>query len=132
MQIEQALMTFLLSQTSITDLVSQRIYFVKAPQKTETPYMIITKVSGLREHSHGGASELAGPKFQFSVFDGTYSGVKNILAALQAALQGYTGSMGGSGGVCVHAAFYDNEKDLYEEETGLHHGVADYIIWHEE
>jgi len=132
MLIEQALMTYLLAQSGITSLVGQRIYFVQAPQDTETPYIVVTKVSGVREHSHDGSSHLAHPRFQFSVFATTYSSAKSIASALQTALQGYSGTMGGESGVSVGATFYENEMDFYETESQLYHVPVDYIIWHTE
>jgi len=132
MLIEQALMTFLLAQTGITDLVGTRIHFVQAPQDTETPYLVFQKISGVREHSHDGASGLANPRFQFSAFAETYSAAKGVIAALQTALDGYTGTMGGVGGVYVGAALYEDENDLGREDSGLFGVSADYFFWHEE
>ena len=138
MLIEQALMTFLLAQDGITGYVGDRIYYVQAPQETPQPYMVISKVDGPREHSHDGSSHLAHPRFQLSVFASTYSDAKNCVAALQTALDGYTGTMGGAGGVYVGSSLFDDENDLtwVDDENsgapGLYGVVADYIIWHEE
>jgi len=132
MLIEQALMTFLNAQSGITDLVSTRIYFRKAPQDVAKPYLVLFKVSGIREHSHDGSSHLAHPRFQLSAFATTYSEAKEIIAAVQAALQAYSGTMGGDGGVYVNGCFYEDESDFFETETSLYHVSADYIIWHSE
>jgi len=129
MLIEEGLMTYLLAQTGVTGYVGERIHFVHAPQNVTTPYIIIIKISAVREHSHDGSSELAHPRFQLSVFAGTYSGVKTVTAALQTVLQAYSGTMGS---VSVDVVLYDNETDMYEQETGLYHTALDYIIWHEE
>lgn len=122
-------MTFLLAQSGVTALVSDRIYFVRADQDVETPYIVVTKISGVREHSHDGSSELAHPRFQISVFGTTYSSCKSVTAAVQAALQGYKGAMSD---VTVGAVFYDNETDTYESDTGLFQIITDYTIWHTE
>lgn len=133
MLIEQALMTFLLAQSGITALVGQRIHFAEVPQDAIGPYLVANKISGPREHSHGGASGLAHPRFQFTAFAETYSAAKLVVAAVQAALQGYSGTMGGAGGVDVQAALYDDETDLDPGDyTGLFGVAADYIIWHQE
>lgn len=132
MLIEQALMTYLLAQSGITALVSTRIHFARAPQDVANPYIIVIKIDAPREHSHDGSSQLAHPRFQLSIFASTYSQAKNIAAAVQAALQGYSGTMGGAGGVAVGNVLYEDENDLYEEETRLFHVACDYIIWHED
>lgn len=132
MIIEQALTTYLLAQSGITDLVGQRIHFVKAPQDVANPYIVFLKVSAPREHSHDGASGMAVTRFQFSCFANTYSGAKDVAAAVQTALQAYQGTMGGAGGVYVDSIFYDNESDRYEEASKLYHIMVDYQITHEE
>lgn len=130
MQIEQALMTYLLAQTGITDLVGERIDFIMASQEVAKPYIVITKIDSPRLHSHDGGDHLAHPRFQLSVFSTSYKESKEIAAALQTVLQGYKGTMGGAGGVAVGAVIYEDETDLYEESTQLFHIACDYIIWH--
>lgn len=133
MVIETALITYLLAQTGIIALVGQRIYFVQAPQDTDKPYLVINKISGTRENSHEVNTHLAHPRFQLSAFAATYADCKAIIAAVQTALQGYTGTMGGAGGVVVSAVFYDDETDLDPGDSNQLYGVAvDYFIWHYE
>jgi hypothetical protein len=132
MLIETALMTDLLAQTAITALVSTRTHFGVAPQEVAKPYMVLNKISGVRIHSHETTSHLAHPRFQFSIFGTTYSSVKAVAAALQTALQGYTGTMGGVGGVVVQSCIYEDETDLDPGDQGLFGVACDYIIWHYE
>jgi len=127
--IEEGLMTYLLAQSGITAYVSDRISPAMADQDVETPYIIVTKVSGAREHSHDGSSHLAHPRFQLSIFAETYKECKDIAAAVQSALQGYAGAMGSE---TVQNVIYRNEVDDYEDETGLYGVKVDYDIWHVE
>ena len=53
-------------------------------------------------------------------------------AAVQSALQGYSGTMGGESGVSVGNVIYADETDLYEENTKLFHVALDFILWHKE
>lgn len=135
---EQALMTYLLAQSGITSLLGtgddgeNSIYFNRAPQDVNQPYIVISKISGLRVHSHDGSSELANPQFQLSIFANNYGTAKSIAAAIQTALQGYTGTMGGDGGVAVGHAIYQNEYETYERETELNHVIVEYEFMHEE
>lgn len=133
MLIEQALMTYLRAQSGVTDLVGDRIHFVQAPQGVTTPYIIVSKIDAPRGHTHDGADGLARPRFQLSIFDEHYGDCKAVAAAVQAALQGYSGTMGGVGGVVVRGVFYDDETDLDPGDNNELFGVAaDYIIQHEE
>jgi len=132
MTIEQALHTKLAGTAALTALVGERIYFRKAPQDVLKPYLVFFKVSAPREHSHDGASGLAVTRWQFSTFAETYKGAKDVTQQIQAALQGFSGVMGGDGGVFIGASLYVDENDYYESDSRLFHIAADYRIWHEE
>lgn len=127
--IEHALRSLLADDYDLADLVDDRIYYVQAVQDVEVPYIVFFKVSGAREHSHDGASHLAHPRFQFSVFADTYLEAKEITQAIQSVLQAYTGE---SEGIQIQSCLYINEVDMYESQTGLFHVASDYEIYHSE
>ena len=122
-------MTFLLAQTGITALVGDRIHFVQAPQDVAPPYLVFQKISDPPQHSHDGPLGLSNPRFQFSAFAETYSAAKQVVAAVQAVLDGYKGIMGD---LYIGGAFRDDENDLERGTDGLFGVAADYIIWHRE
>lgn len=130
MIIEQAILTELGKNSTLTGLVSSRIYYVKAPQDVTEPYIVFFKVSSPRNHSYSGSSHLAESLFQFSVFSTTYTEAKSIVAQIQTSLQGFTGTMGTTPGVYVGSCFFDNETDLYENETKLFHIALDFTMLH--
>ena len=132
MKIEQAIKRELLADSGITSLIGERLYYVKAPQNVTKPYVVFFKASGPREYSHDGASKLARPRFQFSCFATTYDQAKQIAEAIRAAIEAFSGTMGGAGGVEVGSCFCINESDIYEEDTRLFHVAVDYLIWHKE
>jgi len=132
MLIEQAIKKELIGTSGLTDLVGQRIYYVKAPQNVSNPYVVFSKISASREHDHDGASGLVPARVIFSIFAETYREVKLIAGQIQSALQAFKGTMGGDGGVSVNGAFYQNEADFYEENIKLYHTDCNYLIWHNE
>ena len=132
MKIEQAILKELLADSGITSLIGERLYYVKAPQDVVKPYVAFFKASAPREYSHDGASKLAHPRFQFSCFATTYYEAKQITEAIRAAIEAFSGTMGGAGGVEVGHCFLINESDIYEENTKLFHVAVDYLIWHKE
>lgn len=125
--IEQGLVTYLLAQSGITDYVSDRIFPVKADQDVDTPYMVYAKTSDPREHSHDGNSHLGKATFEIAVFSDTYKECKDVAAALQTALQGYTGLMGS---VDVRNVIYVDETDGYDDDLDLFGVVTTYKIWY--
>lgn len=132
MKIEEALFSHLKSHAGLSALVGTRIYPQIMPQGVTMPAVTYQKISGPREYSHGGPSELAHPRFQLSCWAKNYSTAKDIAEQVRLALQAYRGTMGGAGGVTVYGAFLENEIDLYESDTRLYHIPVDFSIWHKE
>jgi len=130
-KIAQAILDELVN-SELTNLIGERIYYVKAPQDVEVPYVMFFVVSSVREHDHDGASHLASARFQFSIFAQTYHEAKRITEQIQSVLQAFSGTIGGVGGVYVSGSFHQNEVDFWEEDTGLYHVACDYSISHKE
>lgn len=128
MRIEQGIMTFL-QNSSLIDLVGDRIHYVKAPQTIEAPYLVITKISGPRDSAHEGGTGLANPRFQFTAFSWEYYHCKQVIEELQNLMHGFSGLMGETE---VNGWFFDNETDNYESDTDLYSVTVDYIGWHKE
>jgi len=128
MHIETALMTYLLAQSGITDICGERIYFARAVQDTVAPYLVLSKISSPRTMTHDGPDGLADARFQITAFAAKYGDAKQLTVAVQDALYGYQGTMGGDGGVYVFSCAYDDETDLDPGEIGLFGVAADYII----
>lgn len=127
--IEHALRSLLANSELVTHYVSDRIYYVQAIQEVQLPYIVMTKVSAPRIHSHDGYSNLSNPRFQFSSFAETYLEAKQITRSIQQVLQGFRGV---SEDVHIQMCLYMNEVDMYETQTGLHHVAVDYEIYHRE
>jgi hypothetical protein len=127
--IEQALLTELVTVTGLTDLINDKLYYVKALQDVEEPYVVFFKVSATREHTLDGAAGLATARFQFSIFSTTYQEAKQIAGYIQLALQGMNKVIGGAGGIYANI-LYDNEQDLTEDE--VYHIAQEFIVMHNE
>lgn len=118
----------------INGLCGGRVEYVNAPQDTEIPYIVLQKISAPRVHSHDGASGLARARFQFTVFAETYKEAKEIAQAMQAILQGYSGT---SEDVEIQAILYDNETDGFAINSrsasgNLYYIATDYIVRHKD
>lgn len=129
MIIEQAVRDQLHSDTAIHTLVTDRIYYVKAPQDVTNPYIVLQKISGVRGHSHDGADGSVQARIQVSIFATTYKEAKDISEAVRAEIDDYKGTMQS---VTVGHCFFDNETDLFEEGEGLYGIADDYLILYTE
>lgn len=131
MIIEQALHDQLAATTAVTDIVSTRIYPEMLPENPTLPAITYQRTSGARTQVMSAASGLAAPHFQVDAWAATYAAVKALATQVRKALDGYTGTLGGTGGVAADIMLL-NDIDLLDPETGWHRVVMDFEIWHPE
>lgn len=139
MRIEAALYAELTGNAGVKALVSTRVYPLRAPQDATLPYLIYQKISNARDYSHDGATLLVHPRFQFKAVSTTFDGSRALFHAVRAVLSGYSGTMGGVGGVSVNGGFLENEYDQverglvsYEPELGAYVTYFDFFFRHQE
>jgi hypothetical protein len=131
MIIEDALQYHLSNYAGLAALVT-KVDYVKAPDKTEAPYIVFQKVSDVREISLDATGDSVNARFQFSIFADTYYETKLIAAQLRLALHKKKNEVvGGVGGVRISAQFED-ETDLYDVGALYFHCAADYFIKYNE
>ncbi len=128
--IESAVRTFILADSTITTLISTRLYSVKMPQSPTFPLIVYTKISGFREHDMDG-STIAAPRIQYDSWAQTYAGAKALADALRERLDSYAGPVG-SPAETVHFAYLLNERDFYDDDLQVFRVSMDFEIWHNE
>ena len=134
MTIEESLMRYLKSKTAITDLVGNKIYFLRAPVNTTAPYLIMQKISAPREQAFISNPGLVISRIQLTAVDYDYPGVKSIISALNttSVLRDFTGIMGTSGAQVDYTEFA-NEVDIeIDPSLNLYGVAADWIISYHE
>ena len=127
--IEEALYTYLTGYAALAALVGARVYPMQAPQDAIYPLVVYQQVSGPREYSHSGPSNLAHPRFQFTAWAATFFESRQVAAQVRAALGGYAGTVGTE---TLYAVFIDNEVPVYDDKTKQYGSVIDAMIWHKE
>jgi hypothetical protein len=132
MTIEQAIFEALTEDSGVAAIVSRRVYPSLMPQNPTLPAIVYTLISGQQEESHDGPSGLARPRYQFDCYAETATGAFALSEALRLALHGFSGTLGGSGGVTCGGILFAGKRVLYESETRIHRVSIDYLIWHEE
>lgn len=132
MYIEEALFSYLSTYSGLSTLISKKIYPIIAPEGTAVPYVTYTRISGQRFHAFRSDSGMTNPTFQFSCFGTSYSNAKAVAAQLRAALQNYSGTMGGVGGVSVQSVLLIDENDLYDDEAKVYYTTIDFQIFFNE
>jgi len=132
-QIEQAVKTHLTNAAAVAALVSTRVYYVLARgQHITAPYVVITKVSAIRQQTHDGPAHLAESTFQITSYATTFTEAKQVAGVIQTALEAYAGNLGSAPYVVVGATTYDDEVDYLDEETGLFSVQQEFTFTHYE
>ena len=131
MTIEEALYSYLKSYAGLSALVGARIYPLILPQPATLPAITYTKISRVGERVLSGPNpNTISARFQLSCWAYSYGTAKSVANQAKLALQDYTGTMGGAGGVEVLDANSVNEQDFYETDTGIYHVPIDILILH--
>lgn len=125
MTIEEAIYSYLSGESGITDLVGTRIYPLVLPQNTEYPAITYYRVSGPEHHD----KDVAYPRIQLTAWAETYEEAKTVAAEVKAALQRFKGTMGVPGVVVIQGVF-QNDMDLYDNETGVYYVATDIKFIH--
>lgn len=127
--IEEAIYAKLNGDVNISALVSTRIYPLKMPDKTPMPAITYFRVSGPRVEHFQGSSTLAHPLYQIDAWGKTLREVINLSSKIRNALQGYAGTIAS---VRIQGILFENDTDLYEEDTETYHRAMDFRIWYDE
>ena len=131
MTIEAALYSYLSTYAGLTELIGLRIYPVDITQDAEMPAVAYQLVDDLPVHSGGADLIVHAARFQFSCWGTTYLNACAVAVQIKAALQDYSGTMGGSGGVKIQRSFLEMTTDLFDEEMRRCGRACDFVLWHE-
>lgn len=134
MNLYTALRHRLANYSGLSALVGTRVYAVKLPQNVTYPAVTYQIVGGLpRTHLMGGDDALAAPRVQVSAWDTSLTDAISVADQIKAALQDYSGTMGGDAGITVQHIFLESEQiDIYDSEAEVHNVAQDFLIWREE
>jgi hypothetical protein len=129
MRLEQALFNHLSTHAGLMAVVGDRIYPYKRPQGCAFPAVTYRRVSGARVRTFGGST--GKPRIQVDCCGKSYADAKAVADQVIAALEGFTGLLGGPGGVPVSGIQLDNELDDDEPDAGVYTTILDFFVWHE-
>lgn len=115
--IDDAIYSLLSGESTITDIVSTRIYPSFAPIDSTIPLVVYRKVSTTgRSVPHSGAAGIARSQYQFSCVATTAIQSKQLADAIRGLLHGYSGTIDEDR---IFVAQAVNEIDLSDEELGF-------------
>jgi len=113
------------SDTDLSDVVSDRIYPVRAPQPTDPPYVVFSRITGNVGLTMDGASNQRETTIQVDIFSRLYSQAEDASTAIVTLLQGYSGTLSSTE---VWFCELTSQSDFFEAEDRLYHRSLDFRI----
>jgi len=92
--IEEGLYSYLTSQSTITDIVGDRVYPTKLPQTPELPCVVFTTLGSYPIARQDGKAVLDRTQFQIDCYANTSLDAKLLSKAIRDVLERYVGPMG--------------------------------------
>lgn len=118
MTIEKAIML------QLKNLTTMSVFNNRATSIKKVPYCVLTKISAPREYTMDGNAGMVTARLQVDIYHDTYINAKTEAEKLYV-LDQYTSSI-------VSNIRLDNETDLFDDETKIHHVILDFIVRHYE
>ena len=127
--IKEAIYSALTGESTISALVSTRVYPSRLPQKPSYPAIVFSKIDTDRHIAHDGPGDLAHPRFQFDCYAQTDAAAENLSNVLRTYINGFRGTFGG---LAVHGIIFIDELDDYGSVADVSRVSSDYRIAHKE
>jgi len=133
MSLEKAVRQVLTDDSTVSGLVSTRVYPHRRPTGTALPVIVYQNVFTHENESLDTQSGVRRSRMALDVIDDTYGDTKTLRDAVEAALVNYSGTIQSE---TIHSVRLESSVDLDMDndpggEFGAFRTVMDFIIWHE-
>lgn len=95
MEIDEALLAYLLSQSGLTALIDRRLYPDERPQGSDLPAVSYMYVSDVKDHTLTAQQKLESPMIQFTSYASTRAQARAVSNQVKTALADYAGTLSG-------------------------------------
>jgi hypothetical protein len=128
--IGEALSSILTGDSTVSNLVSARVYPHQLPQSPTYPAVTYQLVSlDERPHAMGDDPALVMDRYQVDCWAQSYSKMVELGDAVMGALSRYRGT---SSSVTIQSVLHVGRIDLFEDDTRIYHRAIDFrIAWEE-
>lgn len=109
MSVETAIIAILKADATVLAMVSTRIFPLIRPPDTDLPCIVYQKIDHVQEYHLSGESRSQSQRYQFNIYAATYPAVRELVLAVDNALNIYRGTI--SDAEIEHVEFLD-EDDL--------------------
>lgn len=128
MSLETEIRARLAADSTLSGLVSTRLYALKLPQEPTYPAVTYQRISGPRLSHLSGSSDFGTARLQIDSWGKPYLSVQSVAAAIRVSLHGYHGMLS----TLRVAIQLDNERDEYDDDAEIYRVSQDYRLQHSE
>lgn len=134
MAVEKAIRSILIDDSTVKNLVADRVYPVVRREGSSLPALVYQQISGVRDHIFAGPSGFVEARFQINCWAETYEGADELADAVRVAVDGYNGTKESVVIQCIHLI---DEGDMPvlsadNESLSFHGKRLDVIVWFDE
>jgi hypothetical protein len=119
----------LAAYADLTDLVSSRIWRVRAQHEETYPFVVIHKISDQPWHAMGGDINPLTARIQITCRDDDGAGLDAVAVQIRAALSRWSGT---AGTVVFQEIFFDDENETYEADLNSFQKTLDFIAHYDD
>ena len=105
--------------STLTGLVSGRVYPMTAPDSPVAPFIIYQNITNSPENTLSDGIPINNTRMQIDAYAKTYADVKILAASIQSTMQSAS-----------FTNILSTNQDLYEQEVKLYRVQMDYSIWY--
>jgi len=112
-----------------------RVYALQAPQNSKTPFVVFQRIESERWRSVNGPSGMAQARLQVDAYGDDYYTVKELAADIEAALDGFRGTVEFDGGsVNIGGISLQTDEDLLDQTMPpqLYRNRAEYLVTYQQ
>lgn len=113
----------------LASVASGKRYWVRAPQSTTPPYVVMQRIDGLVNYQLSGPSGYVSSRVQLDVYAASYGSALSVSRAVKEALSGYAGGS-------IQGIMIDSERNLPAADAGdvnqLFRNSIDIVVHHGE
>lgn len=135
--IRVGLRAYLIDDAAVAAVAGARVYSAVFPQGIIEPTVVFHRVSGLGDYHMLGPSGISRPRFQIDCWAQTIDAAVTLANLVKDRIDGFRGTWlwgedSPAEGIVIQGVFYDQEREMFDNDMKMFLCSRDYLIWHAE
>lgn len=131
MTVEAAIIQLLIADSGVSAIVGDSVWPGSKPQASGFPAIVVNWIEGEPIYTADGETGLNRVRFEIDAWAETYTGAKDLAAAVKTVLSAFQGT---NSGVTIETALFESERDYREggsnSDEYLFRSNLDLTVWY--